>query len=177
MWFSCRFGGYLTCAFVWGKMQLMDFKKWIEGLPGAPLVTQAAERAGIDRSTISRQLKRGSVSAENVIALARAHGASPADALVETGYLEPGELDGAGVPEALGHATNQQLLDEIHRRVDPEAMRLLRGGGGGISPKFKPVPVPDIPAAPPLPDEVYLAARRTNEPKGADPRGLDDGEE
>lgn len=156
---------------------MTSHERWLRDLPGSPSITSAARAADIQKTTLLRQLERGEISAENVIALARAHDASPADALVETGYLKPGELDGAGVPEALGHATNQQLLDEIHRRVDPEAMRLLRGGSGGISPKFKPVPVPDIPEAPPLPDEVYLAARRTNEPKGADPRGLDDGEE
>lgn len=110
-------------------MQLMDFKRWIESLPGSPLVTQAAERAGIDRSTISRQLKRGVVSAENVIALARAYGHNEVDALVETGYVDAEAASRAGVPQALGYATNAQIYGEIMRRVDPDAVRLFRGGG------------------------------------------------
>lgn len=117
-------------------MQLMDFKKWIETLPGEPLVTQAAERAGIDRSTISRQLKRGMVSAENVIALARAHGHNEIDALIETGYVASEALAGAGIPQALAQATNQQILDEISQRMDPEAVRLFQGDGDVITPRF-----------------------------------------
>lgn len=42
-------------------MQLMEMKAWISTLPGSPLPTQAAEAAGIDRSTMSRQLKRGNL--------------------------------------------------------------------------------------------------------------------
>ncbi|MFT4088167.1 MAG: helix-turn-helix transcriptional regulator [Gordonia sp. (in: high G+C Gram-positive bacteria)] len=136
----------------------MNFKEWIEGLPGEPLVTQAAERAGIDRSTISRQLKRGVISAENVIALARAHGKNEVDALVETGYVTAEAASHAGVPQALGYATARQLLDEIRARVDPESVRLLRGGGDPtvITPKFG-----QRPAAPP---EARWAARDLGEP-------------
>lgn len=95
----------------------MDMKDWIASLPGSPLPTQAAEASGIDRSTISRQLKRGQLSAENVIAICRAFGKSAADGLVETGYLTPGDFEGAGVVEALSKATNQQIVDEISKRL------------------------------------------------------------
>lgn len=105
-------------------MQLMEMKAWISTLPGSPLPTQAAEAAGIDRSTMSRQLKRGNLSAENVIALCRAFGKSPADGLVETGHLERSDFDGAGVVDALSEATNQQILDEITKR--------LTGGTGSV---------------------------------------------
>lgn len=117
-------------------MQLMDFKAWIEGLPGSPLVTQAAEKAGIDRSTISRQLKRGLVSAENVIALARAYGAPAGQALIDTGYLTARDLEGVGVVAALGRASNQQLLEEIMQRIDPSAVRIFDGGADVITPRF-----------------------------------------
>ena len=42
----------------------MDMKEWITNLPGSPRPTPAAKAAGIDPSTISRQLKRGRLSAE-----------------------------------------------------------------------------------------------------------------
>lgn len=107
----------------------MDMRDWIAGLPGNPAPSQAAEKAQIDKSTISRQLKRGVISAGNVILLCRAYGKSPVDGLVETGYLRADELQGAGVPRALEQATNQQLLNEVMKRVDPEGRRLLHGGG------------------------------------------------
>ena len=99
-------------------MQLMEMKAWISNLPGSPLPTQAAEAAGIDRSTMSRQLKRGRLSAENVIAICRAFDKSPADGLLETGYLKPEDFQGAGIEEALSRANNQQILNEISKRLD-----------------------------------------------------------
>lgn len=95
----------------------MDMKDWIASLPGSPLPTQAAEASGIDRSTISRQLKRGQLSAENVIAICHAFRKSAVDGLIETGYLTPDDLEGAGIVEALAQATNQQIVDEISKRL------------------------------------------------------------
>lgn len=118
-------------------MQLMELRGWIASLPGSPLPTQAAETAGIDASTMSRQLKRGAISAENVILLARAHGANAVDALVDHGYLNPSDAAGAGVALALESATNRELLAEVVRRSDPNAKLLLRGGDGAITPKGK----------------------------------------
>ncbi len=94
--------------------------------------------ARIQKTTLMRQIDRGEIPAENVIALARAHGVNAIDALVDLGYLLPEEVALAGVPTALGHATNGQILEEIHRRVDPEAVRVLRGGGDPdvITPRF-----------------------------------------
>lgn len=106
----------------------MDIREWIGNLPGNPAPSQAAETAGIDKSTISRQLKRGTISAENVILLCRAHGKSPVDGLVETGYLIAAELE-AGIPRALEQATNQQLLDKVSKRVDPAGRRAFHSGG------------------------------------------------
>lgn len=108
-------------------MQLMNFKAWIEGLPGNPLVTQAAEKAGIDRSTISRQLKRGDLPADVVIKLCRAHGYNPIDGLVETGHLYAHEVPASSVPRSqiLATTPNGEILAEINRRSDPESIRLF----------------------------------------------------
>lgn len=116
-------------------MQLMDFRAWIAALPGAPTQTEAAEAASVDKSTLSRQLKRGALSMEVVSALARAHGVKPADALVQTGLLAPEDVEGVGVAEALRRATNREMFDEIERRSDMESTVLFGKGSGVINPR------------------------------------------
>jgi transcriptional regulator with XRE-family HTH domain len=86
-----------------------------------------AAATGIDQSSISRW-QRGTITprAEAVVALARAYGRSPVEALVAAGYLSSSEL---GVVELttltgdLSGASIDSLLSEIRRRVlsaDPE---------------------------------------------------------
>lgn len=116
-------------------MQLMDYRAWIASLPGAPTQTEAAEAASVDKSTLSRQLKRGALSMEVVSSLARAHGVKPADALVQTGLLGPEDVEGVGVAEALKSATNRELFDEIERRSDMESTTLFGKGPGVINPR------------------------------------------
>ncbi|WP_153246042.1 hypothetical protein [Corynebacterium sp. 805_CJEI] len=76
-------------------------------------------------STLSRQLSRGSLRPEMVIALCRGYNRSPVTGLIETGYLREWEAEGVGIPFALHNASNQQILDEILRRSDPEALNLF----------------------------------------------------
>ena len=98
-------------------MKSMNMRDWILSLPSSPLPTQAATAAGIDISTISRQLKRNHISAENVIKLCKAFGKSPIDGLIETGYLSPTAQE-ISISSALRDATNRQLAAEVTRRMD-----------------------------------------------------------
>ena len=94
----------------------MNHEAWIAAIT-TDTTNGAAERAGITPATLFRQIKRGKISAENVILLARAYGRRAGDELVTTGYLEPEDLEGVGVLQALKSATNQQLLEEIDSRM------------------------------------------------------------
>ncbi|NWO15758.1 MAG: hypothetical protein HLX46_02690 [Corynebacterium sp.] len=73
---------------------------------------------------------------ETVIALCRAYGRSPVQGLIETGYINDYEVEGPDVAIALSKATNQQLLDEIMKRSDPQARYLFGGDEDtiGLSP-------------------------------------------
>ena len=64
-----------------------------------------------------------------VIALCRAYDRSPVQGLIETGYINEYEVEGVDLAIALHDATNEQLLNEILRRSDPEA-RYLFGADG-----------------------------------------------
>lgn len=103
----------------------MDFETWLTDLIGDDTRRTASKKSGMAESTLSRQLSRGHLSPEMVIALCRAYGVSPVQGLIDTGYLHPWEVEGPDVAIALRSATNQAILDEIMRRSDPEARHLF----------------------------------------------------
>ncbi len=107
----------------------MDINEWIKGLIGEDSYRAAAVKADTTGPTITRQLQKGHLSPEMVIALCRAYDRSPVQGLVETGYINEYEVQGVDLAIALHDATNEQLLNEIMRRSDPEA-RYLFGADG-----------------------------------------------
>ncbi len=80
-----------------------------------------ATATGIDQSSISRwQRGANSPRAEAVVALARAYGRSPVEALVAAGYLSSSEVGVVELTTLTGDLTTvsiDSLLSEIRRRV------------------------------------------------------------
>ena len=95
--------------------------QYVLTVTGGAAQKDIAETTGIDQSSISRW-QRGTTTprAEAVVALARAYGHSPVEALVAAGYLERDEL---GVVELttltgdLSRVSVDSLLSELRRRV------------------------------------------------------------
>lgn len=116
----------------------MNFESWLTDLIGNDTRRVASSKAGMAESTLSRQLSRGSLSPEMVIALCRAYDRSPVQGLIETEYINDYEVQGPDVAIALEKATNQQLLDEIMKRSDPQARYLFGGDEDtiGLSPQL-----------------------------------------
>ena len=111
-------------------------EEWLLELIGTDSMRTAAQKTQYAQTTISRQLSRGNLSPEMVIALCRAYDRSPVQGLIETEYINDYEVEGPDVAIALDKATNQQLLDQIMKRSDPHA-RYLFGGDEetiGLSP-------------------------------------------
>ena len=119
----------------------MNFESWLTDLIGNDTRRVASSKAGMAESTLSRQLSRGSLSPEMVIALCRAYDRSPVQGLIETEYINDYEVQGPDVAIALEKATNQQLLDEIMKRSDPQARYLFGGDEDtiGLSPQLSAV--------------------------------------
>ena len=119
----------------------MNFESWLTDLIGNDTRRVASSKAGMAESTLSRQLSRGSLSPEMVIALCRAYDRSPVQGLIETEYINDYEVQGPDVAIALSKATNQQLLDEIMKRSDPQARYLFGGDEDtiGLSPQLSAV--------------------------------------
>lgn len=124
----------------------MNFETWLTDLIGEDTRATASKKADYAQSTISRQLSRGYLRPETVIALCRAYDRSPVSGLIETEYINDYELQGPDVEVALHEATNEQLLDEIMRRSDPQARYLFGNEGDedtvGLAPHLTPVSEP-----------------------------------
>lgn len=101
----------------------MNFGTWLDAMIAPETRRQAAARLGISETGISRQVRTG-FSAERVIELCRAYGRNPIQGLYETGYLTRTELNrlrntpDMDIITALKSATNDDLLDELGRRLD-----------------------------------------------------------
>jgi transcriptional regulator with XRE-family HTH domain len=88
-----------------------------DGQPGARI----AERTGIPESTISRWLSdKAEPRPKQVVAVARAYGQNPVEALVAAGYLEEGEIDVASKPTdlSLRAFTSLAISREMVRRIE-----------------------------------------------------------
>lgn len=110
-------------------MEKEKHERWLSDLIEPDSMRTAADKAGYTQTTISRQLAQGELNHELVIALSRTYDHSPVIGLIETGYIEPWETEGVSIPYTLKQTTNQQILDEIMRRSDPEARALFTAVG------------------------------------------------
>ncbi|EGT5594948.1 hypothetical protein B7O34_10390 [Corynebacterium striatum] len=121
----------------------MNANDWLINLKGEDSMRAASQKSGYAQTTLQRQIDKGVLSPEMVIALCRAYDRSPVTGLIETGYINDYELHGPDVEVALREATNEQLLDEIMRRSDPEARYLFGNEGDddviGLAPHLTPV--------------------------------------
>lgn len=125
---------------------LMSIEAWFKDLTNSASLREAADASGVSKSTLSRNLDANTMTPETVIALCRAYDRSPVSGLIETGYINDYELQGPDVEIALREATNEQLLDEILRRSDPQARYLFGNEGDGdtigLAPHLTPVSDP-----------------------------------
>ena len=145
---------YLTTVPIVG---LMNVEAWFKDLTDSSSLREAAEKSGVSKSTLSRNLDANTMTPETVIALCRAYDRSPVTGLIETEYINDYELHGPDVEVALREATNEQLLDEIMRRSDPQARYLFGNEGDeeiiGLAPHL--TPVSDVDDSMPLSAVAY----------------------
>jgi transcriptional regulator with XRE-family HTH domain len=111
--------------------------QYVVTVTGDAAQKEIAAATGIDQSSISRwQRGTNNPRAEAVVALARAYGRSPVEALVAAGYLTSDEL---GVVELttltgdLRSASVDSLLSELRRRVLAPNSDQMQGWPAGWS--------------------------------------------
>lgn len=121
----------------------MKLQEWLSTLPGSPTVSQAADHSDISKATLLRHAKTGKTTAEFIIGISRAYGVNEIESLLALGFITYSAIDEYSVEAALEGATNQQLLDEILRRSDPQARYLFGNDTDddviGLDPSIAPV--------------------------------------
>lgn len=94
----------------------MDAKQWLQQVTDDPL-NEIARRSGIPQRTLYNQLDKRTLSAENIIRVAETYGRHPLRALIDTGHINAAWARMPDVEAALRLATDDQLADEILRRL------------------------------------------------------------
>ncbi|MCD4549703.1 hypothetical protein [Schaalia sp. lx-260] len=98
----------------------MKTAQWLKKVSGGTSVSAIATRAGYPASTLTRQIKRGQLSSDVVIQIARSYRTSILEGLIACGHItedEAGLKARANIAEALEDATDRQLIEELLRRV------------------------------------------------------------
>ena len=93
-------------------------QEWFNSTVGDDTINAAASKANVNQPTLNRRLKSGELTAELVISIARAYGVNPVQALIETGYLDTNEARGTVTISKLADASDQELMQEMLRRID-----------------------------------------------------------
>ncbi len=79
-------------------------------------VNAVASKSGVVQTTLNRQVKANALTAETVVAVARAYHADVLNALVACGLITRDEIRAYGVRATLREALDIELADEIVRR-------------------------------------------------------------
>lgn len=109
-------------------MQSTRWWDYITEIIGDSTYSQAATKAGFDKSAFTRWKKGARADPDFVVKIARAYDANVLEALVAAEFITEAEAKLREVKVggiALSDASNRQLLDEINRRSDPEARHLF----------------------------------------------------
>src|SRR5690625_335507 len=98
-----------------GVMKTM--MRWYTNTVKDDSVSAVARKSGVVQTTLNRHVNEQKLTAEEVIAIARAYGASAVRALVETGHLT--DLDVAGYRRAasIDTLTDREIADEVWKRM------------------------------------------------------------
>lgn len=107
---------------LWLHNETMNKETWFKETVQGDTIAEVALKAGIIKTTAWRQYNNAlGFSAENVILIARAYHKSPVEALVEFGYIRADEMDNGKTVARLHDASNDELLQELARRLKENA--------------------------------------------------------
>ncbi|MFW9228613.1 helix-turn-helix domain-containing protein [Corynebacterium striatum] len=120
--------------------------RYIEPVISDMTMRDAAKQAGFNQSAFTRWKNGAKADPDFVVKFARAFHLNVLEALVEAEFITEKEAKlkqiTVGGP-SLTNATNEQLLDEIMRRSDPQARYLFGNEGDddviGLAPHLTPV--------------------------------------
>ena len=94
--------------------------QYVSQVIGGSTYSEAAEKAGFDKSAFTRWKKGARADPDFVVKIARAYGVNVLEALVEAEFIteEEAALTTVAPPLDLSQVDAQELLDELQFRVD-----------------------------------------------------------
>lgn len=111
-----------------GYAKRMNSIAWMRGTVGDNTRNAVADRAGIVQSTLNRQIDKGVLRPETVVAIARAYGVPILPGLVACGLITEHEAAikarSDSILEALAKADDADLVREVLRRIEQDGAAL-----------------------------------------------------
>lgn len=95
----------------------MEHTEWMKRVTRGDSYRRVAELAGVNDRTLANQMRAGELRPELVIKIAEAYEESPVIALVDLGFMSARWITEPGVVTALSRATDEELTDELLRRL------------------------------------------------------------
>lgn len=171
----------------------MDITTWYRHTVGDDSHNQVAKRSGINQSTITRQLARGTLSPETIVPIARAYHADVIGALIIQGLLTPEDVDLASASdtvqamrreEIIASLTDMEVADLVWERLTghdqhptlTEPLDHVPDPEDTYEPEPEPGPGPDTEPADAYQDDYATAAAQYDTPTDWDDASMmDDG--
>lgn len=95
----------------------MEHTTWIEKIAQGDSAREIGRKTGIPFRTVTTQINRNRISAENVIIIATSYGAHPVRALVDCDYLEADYAATTDPVTAIQSVSDVDLANEVLRRL------------------------------------------------------------
>ena len=96
----------------------MEHMEWFDRTTSGETLRQVAKRADVPLATLSSQTRKGTLKADVIIKVAEAYDESPVIALVDLGFMSSRWITEPGVRTALSRASDEELTDELLRRLN-----------------------------------------------------------
>lgn len=95
----------------------MEHLEWLDRTTAGDSLRQISEKSNIPLATLSHQMRKEVFKPELIIRISEAYGESPVIALVDLGFMSSRWIKEPGVRTALSRATDEELTDELLRRL------------------------------------------------------------
>lgn len=115
---------------------MTDKMAWYRHVTGTDSVNAVAKRAGLVQTTLAAQVRKGELTPQSAVAIARAYQSDPLHALVAIGLVAADEVDAYARRVALGDVSDEELAREVWVRMS---------SGAASAPLTAPEPAPEEP--------------------------------
>lgn len=95
----------------------MEQIEWFKRVTRGDSAREIARRTKLNNRTVARQISNEEFSTDVIIKVAEAYDESPVIALVDLGFMSARWISEPGVLTALTRASDEQLTDELLRRL------------------------------------------------------------